>query len=171
VPIRTLDHYPPQDRQAIAFDLAACVIALALLLLAAADFSGSLRLLLTLAFTFYVPGRALVTNWPRMARWSPLGMSIVFSLGILTLLATATLWAGLWHPMWLFAAEAVISLAALAAALVRRYGAGATTPAAVRRGGPPTSAEPWDHPAATRPFSPVTLHAPSRHIKRPNSSH
>jgi hypothetical protein len=99
------------------------VIALALLLLVAVDFSALLRLVLALLFTFYVPGRAIVSNWPRVERWSALGMSIVFSLGVLALLAMVSLWAGLWHPLALFLFESVASLAGLAFSLIRRHDA------------------------------------------------
>jgi uncharacterized membrane protein HdeD (DUF308 family) len=110
----------PADRRAEWLDLLACGIALALILLVAVNFWPDLRLVLTLLFTCFVPGRAVVTNWPRVARWSGIGMSAAFSLGILTLLATVTLWAGLWHPLGLFVVEAVISLAGLANGIVRR---------------------------------------------------
>lgn len=148
MPIRTSGEYPPRERHAVALDLAACAIALALPLLVVADFSEPLRQLLTLLFTFYVPGRALVANWPRMARWSPVGMSIVFSLGILTLLAMLTLWAGLWHPMPLFFIEAIVSLAGLVAALARRSRARAAAPA---EDIPAESATAVDMPAVDMP--------------------
>ena len=86
----------------------------------AVDFSAALRLLLALLFTFFVPGRAIVSNWPRVARWSAVGMSIVFSLAALGLLATVTLWLGLWHPLALFIVEAVASLAGLIVGIIRR---------------------------------------------------
>lgn len=121
MPIRILDRNPPRERQDVVSDLAACAIALALILLAAAGLSGPARPLLALLFTFYVPGRALVANWPQLARWSPLGMSVVLSLALLTLLAMAALWAGLWQPMPLFYAEAALSLAGLVMALARRH--------------------------------------------------
>jgi hypothetical protein len=101
-------------------DILAAVIAIALLVLVAADASGLLRILLVLGFTFFVPGRAIITNYPRMARWSDLGASIVVSLGVLAFLATVTLWAHLWHPVGLFQIEALLSLAALAVGIVRR---------------------------------------------------
>lgn len=91
-----------------------------LLLLVVVNFSATLRLLLTALFTFFVPGRAIVSNWPRVARWSAVGMSIAFSLGVLTLLATSTLWAGLWHPLTLFLAEALASLVGLSIGIIRR---------------------------------------------------
>jgi uncharacterized membrane protein HdeD (DUF308 family) len=120
VSIRSLDRYSPAARRAIRLDVVACAIAVALGLLVAVDFSASLRLLLALLFTFFVPGRAIVSNWPRVARWSAVGMSIVFSLGVLTLLATVTLWSGLWNPLALFSVEAVASLAGLIAGIIRR---------------------------------------------------
>jgi hypothetical protein len=100
---------PPAARRAEVLDV-----------LAAANASGPLRILLVLAFTFFVPGRAVITNYPRMARWSALGSSIVVSLGVLAFLATVTLWAHFWHPLGLFQVEAVLSLAALAVGIVRR---------------------------------------------------
>jgi hypothetical protein len=110
----------PAVRRAERLDLLACGIALGLIVLVVADFWSALRLVLALLFTFYVPGRAVVSNWPRVARWSGIGMSVVFSLSILTLLATVTLWIGFWHPLGLFVVEAVISLAGLANGIVTR---------------------------------------------------
>jgi len=110
----------PAARRAEVLDVLAAVIAVALLVLVAADASGPLRILLVLAFTFFVPGRAIITNYPRMARWSDLGTSIVVSLGVLAFLATVTLWARFWHPLGLFTVEAVLSLAGLAVGIVRR---------------------------------------------------
>lgn len=110
----------PAVRRAERLDLLACGIALGLIVLVVADFWSALRLVLALLFTFYVPGRAVVSNWPRVARWSGIGMSVVFSLSILTLLATVTLWIGFWHPLGLFVVEAVVSLAGLANGIVTR---------------------------------------------------
>ena len=111
---------PPAARRAEVLDVLAAVVAVALLALVAANASGPLRILLVLAFTFFVPGRAIITNYPRMARWSDLGSPIVVSLGVLALLATVTLWARWWHPLALFQIEAVLSLAGLAVGIVRR---------------------------------------------------
>ncbi len=110
----------PAARRAELLDVLAAAVAVALLVLVAANASGPLRILLVLAFTFFVPGRAIITNYPRMARWSDLGTSIVVSLGVLAFLATVTLWARFWHPLGLFQVEAVLSLAALAVGIVRR---------------------------------------------------
>jgi len=103
-------------------DLLAGLIAVGLLALVYVDQAGPARVLLTLLFTFFVPGRAIVTNWIRLARWSGVGMSIVLSLTVLTLAATITLWAHLWHPLGLFEAEALVSLAALSVGVLRRRG-------------------------------------------------
>jgi hypothetical protein len=121
VAIWSLDRYSPEGRRAIGLDAAAGVIALALLLLVAVDFSAPLRLVLTLLFTFYVPGRAIVSNWPSVERWSAVGMSIVFSLGVLTLLAMLSLWTGLWHPLALYLFESLASLITITLSLARRY--------------------------------------------------
>jgi hypothetical protein len=101
-------------------DLSAGLIAVGLLALAYLGESGLPRILLALAFTFFVPGRAIVTNWPRMISWSEVAMPMVLSLALLTLLATITLWARVWKPMDLFQAEAWLSLAGLCLGIARR---------------------------------------------------
>jgi len=83
--------------------------------------TGPARILLALAFAFFAPGRAIVSNWPRFAYWSEYGMSVVLSLAVLTLLATSTLWAHQWHPVGLFEIEAPMTAAALVAGMVRRH--------------------------------------------------
>jgi hypothetical protein len=110
----------PAAQRAELLDLAGALVAVILLVLVLRGQPGPVRLLLTLGFTFFVPGRAIVTNWPRMARWSAAGMSMVLSLAVLTLLATTFLWAHLWQPVVLFQAEAVLSLAGLTVGVVRR---------------------------------------------------
>jgi hypothetical protein len=104
-----------------ALDLLSGLMALCLLGLVYAGLSGVPRTLLALAFTFFVPGRAIVTNWPRIARSSVPGMSMILSVGILTLLATITLWAHAWHPLALFQIEAWLSLFGLAVGIARRH--------------------------------------------------
>jgi hypothetical protein len=110
----------PTAQRAELLDLAGALVAVVLFVLVLRGQPGPLRMLLTLGFTFFVPGRAIVTNWPRMARWSAVGMSMVLSLAVLTFLATVVLWAHLWQPVVLFQAEAVLSLAGLAVGVVRR---------------------------------------------------
>ena len=111
---------PPAAQRAELLDLAGALVAVILFVLVLRGQPGPLRLLLTLGFTFFVPGRAIVTNWPRMARWSAAGMSMVLSLAVPTLVATTFLWAHLWQPVVLFQAEAVLSLVGLTAGVVRR---------------------------------------------------
>lgn len=116
----SLDSYSPAARRSIRLDLAACAVSVLLVLVVSADFASPVRLLLAAAFTFFVPGRAIVTNWPRMGRWSAFGMPVAFSLGALTLLTTLSLWAHFWHPLALFIAVDVASLAGLIAGIIRR---------------------------------------------------
>jgi len=111
---------PPAARRAEGLDVLAAAVAVALLAMVQENASGLPRVLLVLGFTFFVPGRAIITNFPRMARWSDLGASMLVSLGVLAFLATVTLWAHFWHPLGLFQAEAVLSLAGLAAGIVQR---------------------------------------------------
>jgi hypothetical protein len=107
-------------QRAEILDLLASAIAALLLVAALLDVGGPARLLLTVLFTFFVPGRAIVSNWSRMAGWSDLGMSVALSLGVLTLFASISLWARIWHPLGLFQLEAVGSLIGLGVALARR---------------------------------------------------
>jgi hypothetical protein len=104
-----------------ALDLLSGLMAICLLGLVYAGWPGVPRTLLTLAFTFFVPGRAIVTNWPRVARSSVPGMSMILSVGVLTLLATITLWAHVWHPLALFQIEAWLSLLGLGIGIARRH--------------------------------------------------
>src|SRR5690348_15960617 len=111
---------PQAWQRAETFDLSAGVVAILLLALIVLGLTGPVRLLLTAAFTFFVPGRAIVSNWPRMAGWSDIAMSIALSLGVLTLFASVSLWARMWHPLGLFQSEAVASLVGLGVAFTRR---------------------------------------------------
>lgn len=117
---RFLSTLPPAAQRAELLDLLAMVIGAGLIVTVVLDGPTLPRILLTLGFTFFVPGRAIMTHWARLDRWSQVGMSVVFSLSALTLVAMTALWAHYWHPVGIFEAEAVLSLAALAAGLVRR---------------------------------------------------
>jgi hypothetical protein len=112
----------PANQLGDGLDLLAALITVGLLVLTHAGRSGIPRTLLTIGFACYVPGRAIVSNWPLMARWSQAAISIIFSLAVLGLAATITLWAHYWHPVGLFQVEAVLCLAALCLGTVRRHG-------------------------------------------------
>lgn len=101
-------------------DLAAAMITVVLVFLVLTGWTGAPRLLCTVLFTFFAPGRAVVSNWPRIALWADLAMSIAFSLGSLALLALITLWLRAWRPESLFLSEALLSLAGLGSGIVRR---------------------------------------------------
>jgi hypothetical protein len=115
--------WPPDTATQLsdALDLLGALIAVGLLVLTLAGRSGVPRLLLALAFLGYVPGRAIVSNWPLFARWAEAAMSMIFSVVVLGLLATAALWGHFWHPVGLFQAEAVLSLAGLVLGTARRH--------------------------------------------------
>jgi hypothetical protein len=104
-----------------ALDLAAVVVSVGLVGLVAEHATGAPRILLALAFAFYVPGRAVVANWQRIAYWSDFGMSLVLSLAVLTLVATVTLWAHEWRPVGIFEIEAVVSVVAVSVGMARRH--------------------------------------------------
>jgi uncharacterized membrane protein len=107
-------------QRAEILDVLAGLVAVALLVLVFADRLGTARMMLAVLFAFFVPGRAIVSNWPRMADWSGIGMSVALSIAALTLLATVSLWARIWHPLALFQIEAAASLIALGVAVSRR---------------------------------------------------
>jgi hypothetical protein len=102
-------------------DAAGVTVSVGLLGLIVDGATGPARILLAVAFAFFVPGRAIVTNWPRFAYWSEFGMSMVLSLALLALLATVTLWAHEWHPVGLFEVEAPLSAVALVVGMIRRH--------------------------------------------------
>jgi hypothetical protein len=116
--VREASHSASQPSNVL--DLFACLIAVGLLALFYLGGTGLPRILLALGFAFFVPGRAIVTNWPRMVNWSEVAMPMVLSLTLLTLLATITLWAHVWKPLDLFQAEAWLSLAGLCIGIGRR---------------------------------------------------
>lgn len=125
---------PPNSQRsstqlADALDCLAAAVAIGLLVVTLLDRQNAPRVLLALAFACFVPGRAIVSNWPRMADWSGAIIALVFSLSVLCLLAVITLWAHYWHPLGLFQVEAGVSLAGLALSVARRHQA----PALVRR--------------------------------------
>jgi hypothetical protein len=110
----------PLGQWSEVLDLLAAFTCAALIAAIALDRVGPARIVLALVFTFFVPGRAIVANWPRMARWSEAAMPMVISLAITTLVATVALWVHLWYPLQIFQVEAWLSLAGLVIAIVRR---------------------------------------------------
>ncbi|MGH3301313.1 MAG: hypothetical protein ACRDOK_06395 [Streptosporangiaceae bacterium] len=114
--------HSPEYHLADALDLLAALLAIGVMILVASGHSGLPRLLLALGFAFFVPGRAIVTNWPQLARWSEAGAAIVLSLAITTLVATVALWLHQWRPLVLFYAEAALSLSGLTLGILRRQG-------------------------------------------------
>lgn len=110
----------PVSQLGNVLDLSASLIAVGLLALSYAGESGLPRILLALGFAFFVPGRAIVTNWSRIASWSEVAMPMVLSLALLTLLATISLWAHAWKPMDLFQVEAWLSLVGLCLGMAHR---------------------------------------------------
>ena len=101
-------------------DLIAALNTVALAALVHSGRDGIPRILLTLGFAMFVPGRAIVTNWPRMSRWSEAAVTVTLSLGLLTLAAMISLWAHLWHPVAMFYGAAALCLAGLIAGQIRR---------------------------------------------------
>jgi hypothetical protein len=102
-------------------DGVACVVAVGLVAVELAGGQGIPRILLALSFLAYVPGRAITANWAQLTLRPQVAMAMLFSLVIVALLATVTLWAHYWHPIGLMQAEAGLSLLGLTVAVVRRH--------------------------------------------------
>lgn len=118
---RTGDVRQPAARQAYMLDVTAILLTVLLVALVFVGKYGPPRVLLTLAFSFFVPGRAIVSNWSRMGQWSEAAMSMVLSLAVLVLLTTVMLWIHAWHPLGLFQAVAALSLVGLIVGMARRH--------------------------------------------------
>ena len=118
----------PVPHWAEVLDLLAAIIAASLIALIYLDRVGLGRIVLTLGFIFFVPGRAIVANWPRMARWSEAAIPMVISLAVTGLIATVALWVHLWRPLQIFEIEAWLSLAALVFSITRRRRLGLLNP-------------------------------------------
>jgi len=108
---------PPlsDERFSDVLDLVAAVLTVALVGVVATGRGGVPRILLTLGFAFYAPGRAIVTNWPKLGRWSQVSIAIALSLVVLALVAMISLWEHRWSPLRIFYAEAAFCLAGLSA--------------------------------------------------------
>jgi hypothetical protein len=102
-----------------ALDGAALAIVVVLSFLLVLNVQGLGRVLLALAFLLYVPGRAVVTNWPSARAKSELALPVVLSISILAIISVVVLWLGEWHPLALFGIEAVASAAAIVVSLGR----------------------------------------------------
>jgi len=126
---------PSPQRLDDAIDLLAAAVAAGLSAVAAVGHAGLPRTLLALGFAGFVPGRAIVTNWPRLGAWSQAAIAMVLSIAIVTLVAMIALWAHAWHPLLLFQFEAGLSLAGLAAGVLRRRRHSPATAAVPRPGG------------------------------------
>jgi hypothetical protein len=111
----------PETRLSDILDGVAVVIACGLVGFSLMGVQGFPRVLLALGFLAFVPGRAVTVHWPRLAAWSEVAVSMVFSLVILALLAAVTLWARYWHPLGLMQAEAGLSVVGLTMAMIRRH--------------------------------------------------
>jgi hypothetical protein len=109
-------------------DLACIAIAAIAVVSVATNDHSAVRAVAVFIFALFIPGQAVVTNWPAIAARSPVAVSVLFSLALLILFATAALWGHLWHPLGLFEVEAVVAIGALIAGILRRWRAPDKTP-------------------------------------------
>jgi hypothetical protein len=103
------------ERFSDVLDLVAAAVTITLVAVVASGRGGVPRIVLALGFAFFVPGRAIITNWPKLARWSQVSGAIVLSLVVLALVAMVSLWAHAWNPLRLLYGEAALCLVGLAA--------------------------------------------------------
>lgn len=110
------------DSLDVVFDAACLLVSVALITILGVGGRSAVRDVVAVLFTVFVPGRAIATQWPAMARHAPVATSVILSLTLLALLATVTLWLHFWHPLGLAEVEAVVAAVALAVQLVRSGG-------------------------------------------------
>ena len=78
----------PSDRGlALVLDGSALAIVFTLSLLLLMDVKGPERVILALAFTWFDPGRAIVSNWPAARDRSQIALSVVLSISILVVVS------------------------------------------------------------------------------------
>lgn len=111
----------PAARLGDMLDVIAVLLSVLSAALVFAGWHGPLRVLLTVAFAFFVPGRAMVSNWPQIAQWSETAVSMLLSLVVLVLLTTVMLWIHAWHPLGLLQIVAGLSLVGLIIGMARRH--------------------------------------------------
>lgn len=100
-------------------DAASLCVAAALLTLLLLGSVSVVRDVVTVAFTAFVPGWAVLSNWSILSRrYLPLGVAL--SLALLALVATVTLWLHVWHPVDTAEAECCAAIPALSVSLMRR---------------------------------------------------
>jgi hypothetical protein len=122
-----MESIAPKERTNLsAFDLLdiACIALTALAGVAlATNTHNAARSVAAFVFVIYIPGRAIVSNWPEIAVKSVTAVSILFSLSLNTLIATIALWIHFWHPAAMLEVECVLVILALVVAILRRRGA------------------------------------------------
>jgi hypothetical protein len=111
---------PAMHRESPLPDAASLAVTGALGAIVALGITGPGRVVLALLFVAYVPGRAVVANWPAARARSAFALPMVLSLAIVALVSTIALWLQAWYPTYQFAAIAALSAGAIATALVRR---------------------------------------------------
>jgi uncharacterized membrane protein len=111
---------PTRALDAWVADTLALGIVVSVTVAVAADADGIGRTLLTLAFSAFVPGRAIVAHWPAAQERGPWALSVVLSIATITLLSTLAVWLHLWDPITEFAVLAVGSVVAILAAMRQR---------------------------------------------------
>ena len=110
-------------------DLSCVAIAAIVAVSVALNDKNAVRAVAAFAFILFVPGRSVVTHWPAIAAHSHVAVSVLFSLALTALLATAAIWAHFWHPLGLLEAECVVTAGVLILGIMRRRRAADQAPA------------------------------------------
>jgi len=115
---------PSTLRDAWIADGAAVAVSIALAVMIDVGASGVVRVVLALAFVCYVPGRAVIANWPSAQARSQVALPVVLSVSIVTLVSVIGLWMHAWSPLAQFRLEAAASVAAITFAMLWRARSG-----------------------------------------------
>lgn len=105
----------------VFIDMSALGVIVALSVVMALGVTGLGRVLLALAFSLYVPGRAVLTLLPTMRATPHLGLSVVLSISVLVIVSVVALFVHLWQPDALYGVEAALSFVAISFSLARDF--------------------------------------------------
>jgi uncharacterized membrane protein len=101
-------------------DVLCIAICVATAVAVATDERSAIRAVVGVAFALFVPGRSIVSNWPIMEDRSRFALAVLFSLAVLTLVSTVSLWLGYWHPLGSVEVECIVATVALVLGILRR---------------------------------------------------
>lgn len=99
--------------RSVVLDLSALAVIIALSVVLALGTTGPGRVLLSLTFLLFVPGRAVVSLLPFARRSPSLALCVVSGISILVIASVVALFLHLWQPEALYGVEAGLSFVAI----------------------------------------------------------